>query len=66
MWVFLNYVNTVWDSLKGYPISGKRKIKKTIHLSADNIFGILCGKVALPEGLLQFLRLNLKGLPETT
>ncbi len=65
MWVFLNFVNTVWNNLRGYPISVRKRVKKTIHLSADNIFSILAGKVALPKGLLEFLGSNL-GQPRRT
>jgi hypothetical protein len=65
MWVFLNFVNTIWDNLKGYPIS-KKKVKKTINITVDNIFGILCDKIDFPESLLKFLESNLKRLPETT
>jgi hypothetical protein len=65
MWVFVNFANAIWDHLKGYPISNKRRVRKTINLSVENAFSLLCGKMTFPESLVRFLEANLKRLPET-
>jgi hypothetical protein len=59
LWLFLIYTNAVWKSLVGMPISRKKKVKKTLHLSNDNIFSLVGSKIRRPDGLSEFLATNL-------
>lgn len=55
LWYFVLACNEIWKGLVGHPISGAKRVKKNIHLDAENIFNFLSCKITMPHGLDEYI-----------
>lgn len=58
MWYFLEFVEQLWANLVGMMINEKKKVKKTLTLSAENVFAIMQNRHPWPAGLDAYLAAN--------
>lgn len=56
LWAFLEVCNRIWSAQNGKSISSRKKVRKSYHLTPDNIFSIVASKIPTPPALVSFVR----------